>query len=95
MCLMEGAECVYSAPKSRQSTAADAVPSAPEPGDVDMVNNEPDELGCPGFHTAPSSLQDHAPAEEAIEHSLDGTTQQSTPYGHFGGHEPVAESIPH
>lgn len=94
MCLMEGAECVYSAPEPRQSTAADAVPSAPEPEDADMANIEPDDLVSPGFHTAPSSLPDHAPAAEAIDHSLDGTTQQPT-HGHFGGHEPVAESIPH
>ncbi|KAK4126205.1 hypothetical protein N657DRAFT_670298 [Parathielavia appendiculata] len=55
VCLEEGVACVYAPSRPRQSKVAEAeavpVSTAPEQANAQMPNEEPDDLGSPGFHT--------------------------------------------
>ena len=93
MCLEEGVACVYPPGKPRQSKAAEATREAasevPEPVDSEMANNEPDDLGSPGFQTA-----SHVPATDEPEiQSVNGPAEQPA-HNHFAGHGGAQVSEP-
>ena len=82
MCIADGATCAYSPARPRQKKAAEGPPDNPDPVEAEMPNNEPDDLGSPGFHA------EHEPFHDAVSHEhFDG-------HAHQPANESVSETIP-
>ncbi len=86
MCIADGAVCAYSLARRPKKAAEDPAESA-DPVEAEMPNEEPDDLGSPGFHADSVGQPAHEPFHNAVGHD------------HFDGHahqanEHVSETIP-
>jgi hypothetical protein len=83
MCVAEGAVCVYTPLKPRQSAAAKALPGPSGPANVEMPeDDELDDLGSQGFHAQPTS-------ELGGQSSHEPSHMQT----HYGEHLPEPEQV--
>lgn len=94
MCIAEGTACVYPAARPRQSKAAEEVPEDPGPGNADIPNQGPDDLGSLGFRAEPTSQ----PVHEPLDHSVNGpvqTQEQFEDHAHQTVNGPTSEPMAH
>ncbi|GAB1318914.1 Zn(2)-C6 fungal-type domain-containing protein [Madurella fahalii] len=70
-CVLEGLQCVYSAAKPKQSKAPPAEQEAPGQSAATAVpDEEPEDLGAPGFHTVAVGGPVHEPIHEQVNETV-------------------------
>lgn len=94
MCLADGVECVYSAAKSRRNKVVEADPEAPEQAVPEVMQEEPDGLGSPGFHAESSGQASRQPLDHSV-HEPAHVQEQFDGHVNQAGNVSVSESMPH